>query len=317
MPEGIKMKKDISTVTGRRTFYSNLIRYKELYILSIPGILFLLLFKYWPMYGIFISFKDYNIFKGFLASPWVGFENFKRLFLYSDFPIVFRNTIIIAFQKLIFFFPFPIILSLALNEMNNVKFKKSIQTITYIPHFISWVIIGGLFREILSIQGGIVNEFIGLFGVKPIMFLADTRFFRSVLVVSEIWRDAGYGAIIYLGAIATIDTQVYEAAIIDGTSRIQRMRYITLPGIASTIIVLLILRVGRILEVGHEQILMLYNPVVYEVGDVISTFIYRNGIGNFEYSLTAAAGILRSVIGLILIITTNSLARKMNQSSVW
>lgn len=309
---------ELQSLTNRRHgCFQEILSHKELYLLSLPGIIFLILFKYWPMYGIVVSFKDYSVFAGFWESEWVGLANFRRLFLYSSFPEVFRNTLVIALQKLFFFFPFPIILALALNECESNSFKKSVQTITYIPHFISWVVIGGLFREILSTQGGVVNEFLRAIGREPVMFLASPAHFRPILVISEIWRDAGYGAIIYLGAIATIDPQIYEAAVIDGASRLQKIRYITLPGILSTVIVLLILRVGRLLEVGHEQILMLYNPAVYEVGDVISTFIYRVGIGNFEYSLTTAAGILRSVIGLVLIIGTNSLARRFRQSSVW
>ncbi len=306
---------DIASHGSRR--WREILRYKELYLLSIPGLVFLITFRYIPMYGALIAFKDYNLYAGFFDSPWVGFRFFRELFVYSDFPRVFRNTILISFYKLFFRVPAPIILALLLNEVRNSLFKRSVQTITYIPHFISWVIISGFFMDILSPNAGIVNEVLGVFGIEPIFFMGDKNWFRSVLVITDIWKDAGFGAIIYLAAISGIDPQLYEAAIIDGASRWKQTVYITLPGIASTIIVILILRMGHILEVGHEQVLMMYNPAVYEVGDVITTYIYRVGLGRMEFSLTAAAGLFRSLIACVLIIITNNLAKRMQQASVW
>ena len=306
---------DIAGHGSRR--WREILRYKELYLLSIPGLVFLITFRYIPMYGALIAFKDYNLYAGFFDSPWVGFRFFRELFVYSDFPRVFRNTILISFYKLFFRVPAPIILALLLNEVRNSLFKRSVQTITYIPHFISWVIISGFFMDILSPNAGIVNEVLGVFGIEPIFFMGDKNWFRSVLVITDIWKDAGFGAIIYLAAISGIDPQLYEAAIIDGASRWKQTVYITLPGIASTIIVILILRMGHILEVGHEQVLMMYNPAVYEVGDVITTYIYRVGLGRMEFSLTAAAGLFRSLIACVLIIITNNLAKRMQQASVW
>jgi putative aldouronate transport system permease protein len=269
------------------------------------------------MYGALIAFKEYNIYEGFFNSPWVGLKYFSRLFETSDFPRVFRNTVLISVYKLLFRVPAPIILALLLNEVRNSLFKRSVQTVTYVPHFISWVIISGFFMDILSPYSGIVNQVLGVVGIEPIFFMGDTDWFRSVLVVTDIWKDAGFGAIIYLAAIAGIDPQLYEAAVIDGASRWRQTWHITLPGMVSTIMVILILRMGQILEVGHEQVLMMYSPAVYEVGDVITTYIYRIGLGRLEFSLTAAAGLFKSVIACILIIATNALAKRLKQTTVW
>ncbi len=269
------------------------------------------------MYGALIAFKDYNLYAGFFESEWVGLKYFRELFVTSDFPRVFRNTILISVYKLLFRVPAPIVLALLLNEVRNALLKRGVQTVTYIPYFISWVILAGFFMDILSPNAGIINRILGAVGIEPIFFLGDKRWFRSILVVTDIWKGAGFGAIIYLAAIAGIDPQLYEAAIIDGANRWKQTWYITLPGIASTIIVILILRMGHILEVGHEQVLMMYNPAVYEVGDVITTYIYRIGLGRLEFSLTTAAGLFRSIIACVLIIITNTIAKRLRQISVW
>jgi putative aldouronate transport system permease protein len=286
------------------------------YLMLLPGLILLIIYKYLPIYGVTIAFKNYNIMKGILGSPWVGLEHFEKLFGMSKFYQVFYNTLIISFQKIVFQFPFPIIFAILLNELKNQRFKKVVQTVTYIPHFISWVIISGIFIDILSPSTGIVNYIIQALGGKPVRFMTDPDIFRGVLVVSSIWKDFGYDAIIYLAAITTISQEQYEAAIVDGANRFQRIWHVTLPGISSTIIVMLILRLGKIMDVGHEQILMMYNNAVYDKADVLSTYIYRVGLGNMQYSLTAAAGLFQSVIGCIMLFLSNLFAKKMGESGI-
>ena len=297
----------------RKLFRANL----DLYVLLIPGLAFLLLFKYTPMYGIVIAFQDFNIFDGISGSQWVGLEQFRKLFHSDEFMQVFRNTLLISFYKIFLLFPIPIILALFLNEVGKMWFKRTVQTIVYLPHFLSWVIISGLFVNILSPSTGIVNGIIQWLGGQPISFLIDNNYFRSTVVFTAGWKEAGWNAIIFIAAIAGIDQDQYEAAAIDGASRIQRMIYITLPGIAPTIVLMFILRIGNLLEAGTEQILTLYNPVVYETGDVIGTYVYRIGLGKMDYSFSTAVGLFNSVIGFLLIISGNFLSRKLVKRSIW
>ncbi|MFD0960438.1 ABC transporter permease [Paenibacillus chungangensis] len=289
----------------------------DLYLMLIPGILFLLLFKYTPMYGIVIAFKDFNIFDGLKASPWVGWMNFERLFSSPDFAVVFRNTLIISFYKIVFLFPLPVVLAILMNEIKNMLFKRSIQTVVYLPHFLSWVIVSGLFIDLLSTDGGIVNRIIVSLGGEPIRFFMDTDVFRSVLVTSAGWKEVGWSTIIYLASIASIDPQLYEAAKIDGAGRFRQIMHITLPGLIPVIILMFILRLGHILEAGTEQILVMYNSLVYSVADVIGTYVYRIGLGQQDYSFSTAVGLFDSVVGLILILTGNYLSRKFLQRGLW
>jgi len=293
------------------------VREWDLYLMLIPGILFLLLFKYTPMYGIVIAFKDFNIYDGLAASPWVGMEHFERLFLSEDFARVFRNTLIISIYKIFFLFPLPIILAVLMNEIKNMVFKRGIQTIVYLPHFLSWVIVSGLFLQLLSTNGGLINKMIVGLGGESIAFFMNTEVFRSVLISSAGWKEVGWGMIIYLASIATIDPQLYEAAKIDGASRFRQIWHITLPGLVPIIILMFILRLGNILEAGTEQILVMYNSIVYEVADVIGTYVYRIGLGQQDYSFSTAVGLFDSVIGFILIITGNYLSRKFLKRGIW
>lgn len=294
----------------------------QLYLLLIPGLTYTLIFKLLPMYGITLAFKDYNMFAGsnpftsIFESKWVGFDHFINLFSRSDFRNAFRNTIIISFYKLIFLFPIPIIFAILLNEINSTKFKKFVQQVVYLPHFLSWVIVGGVFVSILG-SDGIVNRFISYLGFEKIMFLMDKRVFRSVLVVTSGWKDFGWGSIVYLAAITSIDQEMYEAAIVDGANRFQRMIYVTLPGIMSTIILMLILRIGNILEAGFSQIFVLYSSVVYEVADIIGTYVYRIGISRLDFSFGTAVGLFDSVVSIILVMTANFFARKWSGKSIW
>lgn len=289
----------------------------QLYLMLIPGLLFLFIFNYLPIGGIWIAFQDYNIFKGVFGSEFVGLDNFRRLFSSSDFMVVFRNTLIISILKIIILFPLPIILAILLNEIKNAVFKKTVQTVIYLPHFLSWVIVSGLFINLLSVHGGFVNEVIKTLGREPISFFTSKQHFRGLLIFTEGWKEIGWGTIVYLAAITGIDQEQFESAKIDGANKLQEIIYITIPSISPTIILMFILRLGRILEAGTEQILVMYNPVVYEVSDVIGTYVYRVGLGTSDYSFSTAVGLFNSVVSFILIIIGNRLAKKWFDSSIW
>lgn len=289
----------------------------DLYLLLIPGLAFLFIFRYLPMYGITIAFKDFNIYEGLANSPWVGMSNFRRLFDSEDFWRVFKNTLLISIYKIIYLFPLPILIALLLNEIQRMAFKRSIQTVIYFPHFLSWVIVSGIFLNLLSTDGGLVNKFIEYLGGEPIAFFMDNRYFRSVLVFTAGWKEVGWGAIVYLAAISGIDPELYEAAVIDGAGRFKQAIYITLPGIASTIVLMFTLRLSSLLAAGTEQILAMYNPMVYDTADVIGTYVYRVGLGQSDYSFSTAVGLFESVIGFILIVSANWFTRKFLDRSIW
>ncbi|RAV09911.1 ABC transporter permease [Paenibacillus contaminans] len=309
------------TAIGPQTAYGSVARrsarkvwnqYKYYYLLILPGVLYFLIFHYGPMLGIMIAFKDFKIIKGILGSDWAGLKWFEMLFTQDGFWLALRNTFYISFYKLIFGFPVPIILAIMLNELAHVKLKKLIQTIVYFPHFLSWVVLGGIMIAILSPSTGIVS----IFGVSksPLM---DPGQFRGLLVLSEIWKEAGWSSIIYLAAIAGINPEMYEAAKIDGATRLQAIRFITLPSISSTIIILLILKTGHILSAGFDQVYILYNPITYEVGDILDTYVYRIGLSMGKYSLAAAAGLFKSAVGLVMLLFTNWLAKRLGGQGLW
>lgn len=289
----------------------------DLYLMLVPGLLFLFLLKYTPMYGLVIAFQDFSIFRGVGDSPWVGWKHFERLFVNDQFLNVLGNTLIISLYKLIFLFPAPIILAILLNELRKIVFKRIIQSVIYLPHFISWVIISGLFINLLSLNDGIVNTVIERLGGEKVAFFMDQSVFRPLLVVTEGWKEVGWSTIIYLAAISGIDPQLYEAAKMDGASKRQQMIHVTLPGIFSTIVLMLILRLGNMLEAGTEQILVMYNPVVYDVADVIGTFVYRVGLGASDYSFSTAVGMFESVVAFTLVVLGNSLCKKFLGRSIW
>lgn len=294
--------------------------YRKNYVLTlmfIPVIAYYLIFKYAPMYGIVLAFKDYSIRKGILGSPWVGFTVFEELFATHTFVRAFRNTVIISLLRWVFGFPMPIILALMLNELKNLHFKKTMQTISYLPHFLSWIILTGLFTQLLSPTNGPINYIISLLGGKPIYFLADNAWFRSTMVITGIWKEIGWGSIVYLATIAGIDTELYEAAECDGATRWQKMFRITLPLMKPTIVILLIMNCGSILEAGFDQIFNFYNSAVYETGDIIDTYVYRRGIGDMEYSISTAVGLFKNVIGFILVTGTNFIAKRLGEGGIW
>jgi putative aldouronate transport system permease protein len=269
------------------------------------------------MYGIIIAFKNYNVFTGIGKSPWVGFLYFEQFFNSVFFWRLIRNTFLISFYGLILGFPAPIILALLFNELKNGPFKKTAQTISYLPHFISTVIIVSMFVEFLSPSRGLVNNLIALFGGERIYFLGDPKYFRTVYTIMNIWRGVGWGTIVYLAALTGINPELYEAAIIDGCNRFRQILHVTIPGIASAIIIMLIFRVGELLSVGSESIILMYNPSIYETADVISTYVYRRGLVEAQYSFGAAVGLFNAVIGLLLIGVTNALARRYSETSLW
>lgn len=289
----------------------------DLYLLLVPGLVTLFIFKYTPMYGLIIAFQDFNIFSGITGSEWVGLANFRKLFSSPEFLNVFRNTLIISVSKIIFLFPLPIILAILLNEIKNLIFKKSVQTVIYLPHFISWVIVSGLFMNLLSVNGGIVNTIINKFGGQPIAFFMEPSKFRPLLVITEGWKEVGWGTIVYLAAITGIEQEQYEAAKIDGANKLQQILSITIPGIAPTIVLMFILRLGSVLEAGTEQIMVMYNAVVYNVSDVIGTYVFRVGLGTSDYSFSTAVGLFNSVVSFMLVVGGNYLCKKFLDKSIW
>ncbi|TVY12018.1 ABC transporter permease [Paenibacillus cremeus] len=289
----------------------------DLYLLMVPGFLFFLLFKYLPMWGIIIAFQDYSPFQGIVDSTWVGFKHFVTLFTYEKFWLIFRNTIVISFYNLIFFFPAPIILSLLLNELRMQVFKRFVQTVIYIPHFVSWVVVAGMTYLLLGTQGGLVNELVKASGGEALPFLTTPEWFRGLIVSQSIWKEAGWGTIIFLAALTGVDPQLYEAAIVDGAGRWRQLWHVTLPAIRSTIFILLILRLGNILDVGFEHIFLMLNSTVTSVGDVFETYVYREGLVGGKFSFTTAVGLFKSVVGLVLVVGANWLAKRFGEEGVY
>ena len=288
-----------------------------MYLMLVPAIAFYVIFCYVPMYGATMAFKDFNPMMGIWDSPWVGFEHFEQLFALDKFYSVLWNTISISVIRLIFGFPFPIIVALMLNEVRSKKLKQGIQTAIYIPNFISWVVLGGIMVNLLSTDSGIVNGIIKALGFESIGFLADDRYFVGTMVVSMIWKTFGYNTIIYLAALTAVDPQLYEAATVDGAGRWKQLFHITLPCIMSTIVVMFIMRIGSLMQAGFEQIFVLYNPGVYGVADIIDTYVYRIGLQEGKFEMAAAVGLFKSVINFVLIIIANKIARMAGEEGVY
>ena len=310
-----------TTVNVRKRSYmqrliSDVIRDRWLYLLLVPGVVYFVIFRYGPMYGLRIAFQDYNLYKP-EASPWVGFDQFVKLFASFSFPNALRNTLTISVSKLIVGFPVPIILALLMNEFRSTAYKRVVQTLLYLPHFISWVIMAGLVMSFLSPSSGLINEAIALLGGTKVDFLTSRTLFVPTLVLTDVYKSMGWGTIIYFAAISGVDAEQYEAAIIDGANRFKQALYITLPSIRSTIVVVFIINLGNILNAGFDQVFMLYNPLVYEVGDIIDTLVYRKGIVETNYSFSAAAGMFKSVVALILIVGSNTIVKRIGEQGIW
>lgn len=269
------------------------------------------------MYGVIIAFKEFNFLGGIMGSPWVGLKHFEFIFSFPDFYRIVRNTLVINFYELLFAFPAAIMLALLLNELKNAVFKRSIQTVVYFPHFLSWVIFGGVIIHLLSPGSGLVNQIREMFGLPSIHFMVESDYFRQIVISSLILKESGWAAIIYLAALSGIDPEQYEAATIDGANRLQKLLYVTIPGIRNTIIIMLILKIGQMMDFGFEQIYVLYSPAVYDVGDILPTYIYRIGLLDAKFSMTAAIGLFQSAIGFFLIWGANRLARKYSDVTIW
>ncbi|NMA82828.1 MAG: sugar ABC transporter permease [Epulopiscium sp.] len=289
----------------------------QLLLILLPGLIFYIIFRYGPMYGMIISFKDYSVYKGIINSPWVGLKHFKRFFGNPDFFRLFRNTFMLGMTTLIFSFPFPIIFAVLLNEIRNIKFKKVVQTASYVPSFLSIVIISSMIIDFLSPGHGIINQIIAALGFEKIYFMIRPEWFRTVYVASEVWSGMGFNAILFIAAIAGIDPQLYEAAELDGCGRIKKMWYITVPSILPTIATLFILKSGSVFRIGFEKVLLLYNPATYEVADVFATYVYRQGLVDMNYSYAAAVGLFESVVALAMLLIANTLSKKLSEQSIW
>ena len=305
-------KEDWGTLLGR-----HIREYPLLYLMALPVIVWYLVFQYGPMYGLVIAFQRYVPSKGISRSAWVGLKYFKDFLSDPYFFRTVRNTLIINFYLLIFAFPAAIIFALLINELRTPHLKRCTQTITYMPHFISSMVICGLAVDFFKSDGMITSMLVSLFGVEETNLLSVKGYFRPIYVAMQIWQETGWDSIIFVAALAGIDPTLYEAAIMDGAGRFKRIWHVTLPGILSTIVILLILRVGNMMTLGWEKIVLLYNQMVYETADVISTYVYRRGLIDFDYSFSTAVGLFNSVINFLLLISVNAVSRKVNENSLW
>lgn len=314
------MKPAALQCSRNNSFFSNLVRYRFLYILMVPGLLYYVIFHYITKYGIVIAFQDYNVYSGlegmFSKAKWVGLKNFTDFFSSYYFTRLMVNTLKISFLKILFGFPAPIILALMFNELSCIHLKKAMQTISYLPNFLSWVILAGMVYALLSVNGP-VNQLISVLGGQPVSFLTDNRYFVSILVCSSIWSNVGWGSIIYIAMLTGVDPQLYESAVIDGANRFQRCIYISLPSLYNLMALQLIFSMGGILNAGFEQILMLYSPQVYQTGDIIDTFVYREGLINLRYSYSTAVGFFQSIMGFILMLLTDAGAKALGNDGVF
>lgn len=311
--ENIKVPAKRPSSERKRRIWRN----KWLYAMIAPGVLYFIIFKYIPMFGLVIAFQDFKPFFGFTGSEWVGFKHFERLFTEPDFLNILSNTLILFAMNLFFYFPVPIILALMLNEVRINFFKRLFQSLVYLPHFLSWVIIVSISFVMLTMDGGIINELLVFFGFEKVNFLLSNEWFRPVYIIQVIWREAGWGTIIYLAAIASIDPQLYEAARMDGASRMRQVWHITLPAIRSVIIVLLILKIGDVLELGFEHVYLLLNAMNRDVAEIIDTYVYTAGVRQGQFSYSTAIGFFKSLVGLILVMFANYLAKKLGEEGVY
>lgn len=309
---------DGSTITLKRmSNWQYFKQHKWLYALLLPGLLYFILFKYVPMGGLVIAFKDYSPFLGIWGSKWVGLEQFRKFFSTPDFWRLFRNTLGISLLQLVLYFPAPIILSLFLNEVRHAGYKRTIQTLIYVPHFVSWVIVASLTYQLFNVSDGVINVLIKEITGETIDILSKSSTFWGLIVGQDIWRETGYGTIIYLAALAGVDQEMYEAARVDGAGRWRLMWHITLPAIKGTIIMMLILRVGGLLNTGYEQIFLMRNDLNIEMADVFDTYIYTRGIKNGQYSFSAAAGMFKSVVGMIMVLGSDRISKACGESGIY
>ena len=301
----------------RNSVWEYLVKHRYLYLMCIPGLVYLFIFKYLPMYGIVMAFQDFSFKKGIFGSPFNNFKHFYTLFGSDRFFRVLSNSLSLSLLRLVISFPIPIILALLLNELHAQWFKRSAQTMMYLPHFISWVVLAGIVTNFLSMNDGLINDLIVALGGEKINFLGSSEWFRTVIVGTNIWKEAGWGTVIYLASLAAISPEYYEAATVDGANRYQRIRHITLPGIAGTIVILLVLQIGGLMNNGFEQIYLFQNDMNLSVSDVFETYTYKIGISGGQYSYSTAVGLFKNVVGMILIFTSNALARRMGHATLY
>jgi putative aldouronate transport system permease protein len=293
-------------------------KHKALYWLMLPGILYYIIFKYVPMYGVIIAFQDYSMGRGVWGSKFVGMKHFIEFFVNTpDSWKLIRNTVMLNIYDLVFHFPAPVILALLFHELKNKYFRRFAQTISYMPHFLSTVVIAGILVIFLSPTTGLANFILKWFGAEPVMFLGLPEWFRTIYIGSEVWQKLGWGTILYLAAIAGIDPALYEAAMMDGANRLQQIRHITFVGMIPVMVILFVLNLGHFMEIGFQKIILLYNPLNYETSDVINTYVYRRGILDADFSFASAVGLFQSAIGLVLVVIANRLARKYSETSLW
>ena len=296
------------------------VKYKALHILVLPGLACLLIFNYLPMVGLLIAFNDYSGMGGILGmitAPWVGLKNFIELFQSMYFWRLLQNTIILSSLRLLFGFPAPIILAILLNEVRLRRFQRVVQTVSYLPHFLSWVVISGLASMLLGSEGPVNTALGQLFGTRPIAFLSDARYFRGVLVSSGVWQSMGWNSIIFFAAISSVPQEHYEVAVVEGASRWQRVRHVTLPWLSMIIVILLVLNIGQIINEDFEQIFNLYNPAVYNVADVFETYVYRRGLQDRSFSYASAVGLFKSVVSFVMVLGANRVAKALRQEGLW
>lgn len=309
IPRGYEVKKHHSLL-------SRIKRDRMLYLFLIPAAVYYIIFRYMPMYYLQIAFRNFRITADISRASWAGFKYFEQLFGVQGFWTALRNTLIISLYKLIFAWPFPIVLALLLNEMKGKTFKRISQTLIYMPHFVSWVIVGGIIYNFTEINGGLFNKILEAFGQKPVLFLGTPKYFRSILVLSEIWKESGWGTIIFLAAMTRINAELYESAVVDGANRFRQIWHITLPGIKDIIVVMLIVRLGNLLNVGFEQVLVMQNKMVLEVGDILDTFVYRQGLLEGRHSFATAAGLFQSCVAAIMIVLSDTVSKRFGESGL-
>ena len=311
------IKKTAGSVKMHSRALSNLKKHYRLLFLLIPGFILLLIFNYAPMFGLIISFKDYRMGLGILGSEWCGFDNFAEILRDTDFLKAFRNTLMISALKLLFSFPMPIILAILLNEMGHMGLKRTIQTVSYLPHFFSWVVLAGIFKMVFATVGP-VNQILSYFGIEAINFFADKNWFLFTIIFTDIWQSVGWGSIVFLAAISGIDQSMYEAGAMDGMNRWQSIKYITLPSLVPTIITVLILKLAHVLNVGFDQIYNMYNPLVYDVSEIIDTYVLVK-LEDMDYAIGTAVGFFKSIVCLILVVTSNYWTKKISggEQGIW
>ncbi len=312
----IASKKTVKQKSFTRRLGDDLRRNKVCYLMVLPALIFYIIFAYKPMYGAIIAFKDFTPSLGILDSPWAGLRHFREFFESFYFGRVIKNTLVISLSSILFGFPAPIILALLLNELRNKKFAKVVQTVSYVPHFISMVVVCGMIKQ-FTMDSGIINDVIAFFGGKRVSMLNNPSYFVPVFTISNIWQGMGWQSIIYLAALTSVDPSLYEAAEVDGAGRLRQVFAVTLPAIMPTIMTMFLLKIGNILNIGYEKIILLYNPATYETADVISSFVYRKGLQEFNWSFSSAVGLFNSAINLVLLISSNYISKKLADTSLW